>query len=525
MKFELQPNGNISYVYLFVTIALLVLLVAIVNYTNLAAARHTQRFKEVGVRKIFGASRKQLIVQFMIESFAVLFMALALAILVIEICRPLVVTIIGQEYLSISLLQTSVLLSTLGITILIGVLTGFIPALALSAFKPIKLFKVNISSSARGITLRKALVVFQFTISIVLTICTAITYQQVSYLQDAKLGYNLDHTIVLNIGYKEIHSQYEVLKSQLLRHTSVLGATAVSQLPTDIQTGENIDISKSETFGVNCVSVDPDFFKVMNIKVKQGEQLISSIRGNGTLNHFVSNESALASIGGKEDDVLSKSISIRQGNQHPGRVMGVVSDFHFQSLHHNIGPLVLEFNPGDYEYLLVKVKPENLSETIDIISSEWKKFAGNLPFEYMFLDQEYNNLYKSERRSADLFIVFSIIALLISLMGLFGLSSFTAERRTKEIALRKVLGANTNNILLLVSRNFLFLLTVSFAIAVPIGYYFMNTWLTNFAFKTSIGPSLFILAGVANFILALLTLSYHSIKVSHTNSVDALKYE
>jgi len=369
------------------------------------------------------------------------------------------------------------------------------------------------------------LIVAQFTVSIALTICTAITYKQVKYMQDAKLGYNLEQTLVLNIDFSHMRGKHTLLKSELLTNSSIIGATAASQLPTDIQTGENIDITSAQSLSVSCVSVDPDFFEVMGIDVKQGEELISSIEVSDTINHFVVNESAMKYIGWTELEALNKQMSIRHGNQQPGSVMGVVGDFHFQALHHAITPLVLEFDPSAFQYLLVKVESENLSETIDFISSKWDEVAEGIPFDYFFLDQQYDNLYKSEKRSGTLFIIFSLVAIFISLLGLFGLSSFAVERRTREIGLRKILGAHVSDILLVISKDFLFLLLISFALALPLGYYFMQTWLANFAFRTTIGPGLFLLAGSINIVLGLLTLSYHSLRISDTNPVETLRCE
>jgi putative ABC transport system permease protein len=218
-------------------------------------------------------------------------------------------------------------------------------------------------------------------------------------------------------------------------------------------------------------------------------------------------------------------MSIRHGSQHRGAVKGVVSDFHFQSLHHAVGPLVLEFDPESYQYMLVRVKHENLSETIDFIAKQWERVAAGLPFDYMFLDQEYDHLYNSEKQTSSLFIAFSVMAVLISLLGLFGLSSFTVARRTKEIGLRKILGADNGNILTLISRDFLHLLIISFVLALPLGYYFMTAWLSNFAFKATISPMLFLLAGIINFLLGLFTLSYHSLRIAETNPADTLRYE
>lgn len=525
MKFEFEPNGNIMYVYWFSTIAVLVLLVALINYTNLATARHTRRFREVGVRKVLGASRSQLVTQFMMESLMITWLAFMLAVLIVESARPVLLSLSGQEYFAASFLRPGILLAGVLISSGVGLATGVFPALGLSSFKPVKLFKADLGASSGGITIRKVLVVSQFAISIALTICTAISYRQVNYLQNARLGYDPEHTLVLNIGFREIQGKYALLKSELAGNSSIIGSTASSQLPTDIQTGENIDVSRSQTLGVNCVSVDPDFFKVMGIPVRQGDALISSIQASDSLNRFVLNASAVNAIGWSEENAVNKLISIRHGNQKPGPVMGVVNDFHFQSLHHAIGPLVFEFNPDDYQYLLVKVKGENFSETIRFIQSKWETVAGGIPFDYLFLDQEYDNLYKGEKRSGTLFVVFSIVAVIVSLLGLFGLSSFAVERRTKEIGLRKIMGAGTPGILLMISRDFLFLLVISFAIAIPAGYWFMTAWLSNFASRVDIGPGLFLAAGLINILFGLIILSYHGLRISATDPVETLRCE
>jgi putative ABC transport system permease protein len=525
MGFEMEPNGNVTYVYLFLSIAILVLLVAIINYTNLASARYTQRLKEVGVRKVLGASRSQLIIQFVTESLMITSLAFVIALAIMQLVVP-VLRLISQEALfAMDFSQRNILLSFAGITLIIGLLTGLSPALALSAIRPVRLFKANASAPSGGISLRKVLMVSQFTVSIALTICTAITYQQMKFMRDAKLGYQLDHTLVLNIGYSGISEKYASLKSQLLSNRSILGATATSQLPTDIHTEENIDISPSHELGVHCVSVDQDFFKVMNIPVKQGEDLMANMVATDSINQFVLNESAAKAIGWKADDAVNKQMSIRHGNQKRGAIKGVVADFHFQSLHHLVEPLVIEFHPESFQYLLVKVNHEHLSETINFIADQWNRLAGGIPFDYSFLDQDYNKLYQSEQQTSSLFILFAVLAMLISLLGLFGLSAFAVERRTKEIGVRKILGALNSTILMLISKDFLILLLISFLLAVPLGYYFMNTWLAHFAVKVSIGPGLFLVAGLLNFILALLTLSYQSLKIAKTNPVETLRDE
>lgn len=524
-KFELEANGNSTYVYLFVSIAILVLLVAMVNYTNLATARHTQRFKEVGVRKVLGASRKQLVTQLMTESMMITSLAFIIAALLAEGGRPLLLSVTGQTFFEHSFLQPHWLVMAAAVVFIVGLFTGILPALALSSFEPVRLFRPGGASVSRGISVRKVLIVSQFAISMTLTICTAITYKQVTFLRNSRLGYQQDHTLVLDVNLPGVREKISVLKSEILRYPDVLGATATSQLPTDIQTGENIDVTASQTHGVYCVSVDADFFKVMGIPMRQGETLVQGLQPNDSMNRFVLNQQALNVVGWTEEDALGKLISIRHGNQKPGPVMGVVEDFHFQSLHHTIGPLVFEFNPDSYQYLLVKVKPERLTETLRFLSDTWNTLAEGMPFEYQFLDQQYNNLYRSEQQSGSLFIVFAALAIFISLLGLFGLSSFAMERRTREIGMRKILGADALRVILLVSKDFLVLVLVGFVIAVPLGYMFEDRWLSGFAFRTEIGAGLFLMCGLINGLLAIVTLLYHSVKISRMNPVETLRYE
>ena len=523
-KFELEPNGNATYVYLFITIAVLVLIVASMNYVNLATAQHTQRYREVGVRKVMGAARGQLVAQFMLESLAISFFAFVGAFAIVESVRPILLSLSGQQAFSASFFDSGVMLIGLLFALSIGVVTGILPAVALSSFQPARLFRPS-SGSPRGITVRKALIVWQFTVSIVLTLCTAITYRQVSYLQNAQLGYATDHVLVLDISLPGARENLSTMKVELQQIPGVIGTTAVSQLPTDIQTGENIDVSSSQSHGVYCISVDQNFFTVLGIPLRQGTDRVTTLLPSDSVNHFVLNRSALSAIGWNEDDAIGRRITIRHGNQQPGPVLGIAEDFHFQSLHHPMGPLAIEFNPESYQYLLVKVKPAALAGTVEAMEAVWKRLAEDLPFDYQFLDEQYNKLYQTEQRSSLLFVLFAAIAVFISLMGLFGVASFAMERRTKEMGLRKILGANTWGISVLVSKDFLLLIAVAFAVALPIGYFFQKNWLSQFAFRAEIGINLFIICGLLNVALALLTLLYHILKISHTDPVRTLRYE
>lgn len=523
-KFELEANGNGTTVYLFITIALLVLIVAIVNYTNLATARHTQRYREVGVRKSMGAARGQLVLQFMIESLLIAGMAFVLAAVLSESVRPLLLSLSEKAVFSASFCQPGILLSGFGLAMLIGLITGILPALALSSFNPARLFR-PLAGSPRGITVRKALIVSQFTVSILLTFCTAITYRQVVYLREAPLGYTTDHVLVLDISLPGARENVPTLKTEMLNIPGIMGVTATSQLPTDIQTGENIDVSSSQTQGVYSVSVDPDFFKVMGIALIGGADRVQAVQPNDTANYFVLNRSAVEATGWTEEEALGRNIRIRHGNMAPGPVVGISEDFHFQSLHHAMGPLAIEFHPESYQYLLVRIKPERVTETVNAVSVIWKKLSRGIPFDYQFLDEQYNKLYRSEQQSGSLFVIFALIAVFISLLGLFGLASFAMERRTREIGMRKILGADAWSIAVLVSKDFLWLIAAAFLIAVPLGYAYETNWLAQFAFRTEIGPGLFLACGLLNVILAALTLMYHTVRISGTDPVTALRYE
>lgn len=525
LKFELLPGGNITTVYLFITIAALVLVVAIVNYINLATARYTQRFKEVGVRKVMGANRSQLVLQFISESVVVSMVSLVIAMVLIESMRPALISIADERYFPLRPYMLEVIAPFLLVTLLIGIGSGLFPALLLSGIKPVKLFKPSTDSALRGVVLRKALVAFQFAVSIVLTICTATTFQQIRFLQTQPTGYDRDQILVLNIGYSEVKEKYEALKAKLEASTAVTGVSFTSQLPTNVQTAENIDLPGGQSMGVNYISADPSFFSTLDIKVQSGNERLSAVVPNDSVHFFVMNESALKATGWTPDQALSNKISIRHGNQQPGSVVAIVKDFHFQSMHDPIGPLVVEFSPNQYEFMLVKIKPGQVQQAVNDLEGTWKQVAGTIPFDYSFLDDNYNALYKQEQLTGSLFIVFSIIALTIALLGLFGLASFAVTKRTKEIGIRKILGAEFKSILELLSKDFAYLFVFALIVAIPIGYYFQHEWLAGFAYRTEISVLLFVFAGIVNILLAFVTIAYHCFRASKINPVETLRNE
>ncbi len=524
LKWELQPGGNITYIYLFIAIAILAIVVACINYINLATARYTQRVKEVGIRKVMGALRKQLIFQFMAESLILALVALMFSAILVELGRPWLEQITGQTLPVAEFYSWQAGLLFLGTALLVGLVSGFFPALVLSSYKPIQLFKPGLDSPG-GTSIRKGLVVFQFVVSIILTVCTVVIYRQLAFVHRANLGYDKEQVLVLPIHHDEVLPRYKEFKASLLVNSNILRVSATSQLPSNITEGENIDISPSESRGVYCVSVDEDFFETLNISIKEGKERMNEIQPIKDINQFVLNESALAEIGWTKQDALGKMISIRHGNMQPGQVVGVISDYHFQSLHEPIGPLVIEFDPTQYEYLLVKIKPGKATESLAFISSQWKSFAGKVPFDYSFLDQRYDQLYQGEKRIGSLFLVLASIASFIALLGLFGLGSFAVEKRTKEIGIRKVLGAGLYNIIGLLMKEFSWLLLIALAIAIPVSYYYTSQWLQTFAYRSTLTLSVFGISGMINVGFAAILMLYHAVRASSNNPVESLRKE
>lgn len=525
LKLELAPNGDSKMVYLFITIAALVLVVAVVNYVNLATARYTQRFKEVGVRKVMGANRSQLMMQFISESIVVSITALLVAGIFIELLRPVLVSISDERYFQLSLYHLQNIAPFFLGTIFIGIISGLLPALFLSAIKPVKLFKPSFESALKGSSLRKGLVVFQFAVSIILTICTATTFLQIRFLHNQAIGYDREQVVSLNIGYKGVKEKYALLKSDVESSSRVAGVTFTSQLPTNVQTYENIDLPAADPTGAYYISVDPGFFSTLGIKLQSGYERIEAVVPNDSVHSFVLNESALQSFGWTAEQALAYKISIRHGNQEPGPVVAVIKDFHFQSLHSNIQPLVIEFTPNSFEFMLVKIKPGDVQQAIHDIEASWKRIAGTIPFDYSFLNENYNALYKQEELTGSLFIAFSIIALCIALLGLFGLASFAVTKRTKEIGIRKILGAEFKTLLVLLSKDFGYLLAIALVLAMPIGLYFQHKWLAAFAYRADISLWLFVLAGLVNIVLAFITIAYHCVRASSINPVETLRSE
>ncbi len=525
LDYELEPNSDIKYIYIFSVIALFILLIACINFMNLSTARSMLRSKEVGIRKVLGSNKSQLIKQFLTESVLMTFIAVVIAIALVEIFLPSFNSLAGKE-LHTSYFSNYLALPALFVAVIaVGLIAGSYPAFFLSSFKPVTVLKGKLNG-AGGTWLRSGLVVFQFAISIVLFIGTFIVYGQLKYVQEKNLGFDRDHVLVITRAWA-LEKQSQTFKEELKKNSHIISASNSDNLP-----GRNFGqtvfrpegTQSSQQYILSVMSTDYDFAETMKLQLTGGRYFSRDFAADTQV--VVLNESAVKHMGIK--DPVGKRVIL------PGRtpdqnvfykIIGVLKDFHFESLHQKIRPLAVVLDKGETAFLPVRISAGDVSGSVGFIESEWKKFVPGKPFEYFFLDDDFNNLYESEQKTGEIFTVFSVLAIFIACLGLFGLAAFTAERRTKEIGIRKVLGASIPGIVVLLSREFTKWVLLANIIAWPLAYYFMNSWLQNFAYRIDMGWGIFLLSAVIALIIALFTVSFQAVKVAVANPVRALRSE
>ncbi len=531
---ELEANGDIKYIYLFAAIGLLIIIMSCINYINLTTALASDKLKEIGIRKAIGASKWQLISQFTGESIIISIFSFVLAMILLETVSPLLLSLIGVSLSPATFNDPLVLVSALIFSLFIGALTGLFPAAVLVKHGVINSLKPGLSSEGSKTKSRGMLVIFQFSVSVVLLICSLVIYQQMRYVQNKKLGYNKNLTLVLNMGHYRFIDKIDVLKNSIARNSNVTGITACSQLPTNIKTIEGINTQDGKRYESYYIAVDKNFFKTLGIEIKKRYERIGELAQENTSdiknfkNKFVVNQALLGKIGLDIGDIEGKTIIIRHGNMKPGPIIGVVKDFNFESLHNPIRPLVFEFTPAvtwGNTYLLVKIKSVNIPGTLSYIKRQWEKIAEGVPFDYYFLDEEYNALYKSEAQTGNLFFIFTAVSISIIVLGLLGLITFITARRTKEIGVRKVLGASTVNIVLLLSKKFIAWAVMANVLAWPAAYFFMDKWLEDFAYRINLTWWIFLSSGFIVLLIALVTISFRAVKAATANPVESLRYE
>ncbi len=519
--YSLGGGGNITYIYIFSTIAIFILLIACINFMNLSTARGSTRAKEVGMRKVVGARRNHVIKQFFGESLLFSFIALSFSVALVYIFLP-GFNNIAQKDIKLDLGgNLYILLGLLGITLLTGFISGSYPALYLSAFHPVKVIKGSYSSNSTKPLLRKSLVVIQFTIAIVLIVGTFITAKQLNYIRNKELGFNRQHVISLPMN-RGLRESYESFKNELLKHSSISHVTSATSHPTQVG---NINPVYWEGRGpeqyevMRFVACDYDYLKTFEMKIVAGRDFSHDFPTDQQ--NYIINEEAVKFTG--LEDPVGKIFSIWE---YEGQILGVVKNFHSRSLHNTIEPLVITLNQTwGPNFVFVRIGPENIPQTLDDIEKIWNKFAPHYPFNYQFLDEVFEQQYRTDQRTGTIFKYFTILAIFISCLGIFGLAAFTAEQRTKEIGIRKVLGASAPGIVSLISKEFVILLTLANALAWPIAFFLMDRMLKSYAYKTNITAWAFIAAGAMAYMIALSTVSYQALKAARTDPVRALRYE
>lgn len=528
---QLAPVSDIKNVYLFSALALFIILLACINFMNLSTARSQNRSKEVGVRKVIGATRPQLIRQFLNESLLLSLFALFLAIGMVYLALPLFNQLSGK-YIQINLLHNVELwLGLLGLTLFAGVVAGIYPAFYLSGFRPVQVLKGRLVGSASGSSLRKGLVVLQFAISIAMLVGTAVVYNQMLYVQNKRLGFNQDQMLVINIPGNQDIKKLRTLKEEVRQLPNVKQATLTGSVPADEgwwRTPMN-PIGKGN-FRDNSIigyvlPADFDFAKTFNLELKAGRFLDKSF-ATDTARAIMLNEAAVAAFGWqKPGDALGQRISYGGNDSIGSVVVGVLKDFNFQSLHQKVEPLLLNAHTSRASFLVVKVQGPDMPGTLAKLEQKWNAFDARHPFDFTFLDDKLQHQYQAEMKLGRIFAVFAGLAIFIACLGLFGLASFTTEQRTKEIGIRKVLGASVSNIMVMLSKDFVKLVVVANLLAWPVAWYGMRQWLQDFEYRTDISWWTFGMAALAALFIALATISVHALKAAISNPVTALRSE
>ena len=518
-------QGRIQYVYMFSLLGILILIVACINFINLATARSEYRSREIGLRKVIGASKAHIIRQFLVEAIFIAFISLLLTPLLIQIFLPGFNQITEETFALSDFLSAAMIFVILGVTLFTGILSGSYPALFLSSFEPVIVLKKRSASGQRGTFLRKGLVLVQLSISLILLILSAVIFSQIDYLKSKDLGLSKVHvvTIPLGIANEENSQIYKRFKNEIKQTSEIENVTAAFTHPTYFGTqakdvvfeGRKLD----EEMPINVTSVDFDFIETLKIEVLEGRSFAEEY--GAEKNNLIINEKLETILG--DGSALNKTLEI--GNDYKGRVIGVVKDFHLESVSNSqIGPLILFLNPG-INYIFVRIRPDDIASTLERLEQTWMKIAPHLPFTYSFLDEEFDQLYSDVENLGVILKYFTIIAGFIACLGLFALSSFAAERRTKEIGIRKVLGSSVGDILYLLNKDFLKLILMANVISWPISWILMNSWLENFPYRVGLSWSTFVLMGLLTLFVTLVTVSIQTLRASFANPSNSLRYE
>ena len=522
---EIEENGSSTRVYIFSAIALFILLIACINYMNLSTARSALRAKEIGIRKVVGAQRKEIIAQFLSESVIVTYVSLLLAFGITALVLPAVNNMSGLQLTIGSLFSWYFLIPVLLLPCLVGLISGVYPALFMSSFIPVKVLKGLFKVQTSLFSFRKVLVVLQFSISIILIVATTVVFKQLKFIQDKDLGFDKDHVLTL-VGAGAMGPQFDSFRNELLQNQNIKAIGRSSRIPSDrLLDDQGASVLQGGSFqplkvDLKQIAVDDGFIPTFGIKMAAGRNFSRDIKTDS--NKFIINETTVKTLGwGTPEKAINKEIKYGMVR---GNVIGVMKDFHFESLHQPIVPMILIWQP--YGRTSVKISGHNVPATIDFIHDKWKHYLPQTPFDFSFLDQKFDQLYRSEQQQGTLFTIFACIAIFIACLGLFGLSAFTISQRVKEIGVRKVLGASVPQIVRELSREFMLLVLIAAVPGLVVAGFLMNKWLqNNFATRTDLSWWIFVSAVIVAGIIAFGTVSYQSIKAALANPVKSLRSE
>ncbi|MEO8399788.1 MAG: FtsX-like permease family protein, partial [Ignavibacteriaceae bacterium] len=534
LQFEAEDNSYFSAIYILAFIGLFLIMIASINYMNLSAARSLTRTKEVGIRKVLGADKSQIIKQFLTESILLTFLSLFVSLIIIELILPSFNNFTGKQIKLNFIKDPFLILFVILGTAFIGLISGSYPAFFLSKFHSIQILKDRFYNKPGKQYLRKILIVIQFSISIIMIFGTLIILKQLNFMETNQLGFNKENILAVSIQDTISSLKIASLKNEFIQNNFVKNVSYASGIP-----GGTLGRTTFYTEGTNgfdnqllpYIYADYDFINLMQIKIIEGRNFSKNISSDKN-EAFIINETAAKNFGWK--DPIGKEINMKKTDDNTylihGKVIGVVKDFHYSSFHNSIEPLIIRFSDEPLStletgFILAKISSSNVKNILDHFKEIWEKNYSSYPFEYFFLEENFNNQYKSEEKLSVLFSYFALIAICIACLGLFGLVSFTSEQRKKEIGIRKVLGATVSGIVSMLSKEFIKLVLIANFIAWPLAYYAMNKWLEDFAYRININIWSFLLAGLAAFIIALLTVAYQAMKAAWANPVKSIRYE
>ena len=523
LKSEIEPTGNILYVYIFTAIALFVLIIACINFMNLTTACAVKRVKEVGIRKVVGARKNQLVHQFLGESLLLSIYSALAAVLIVVSVLPLFNRLTSKYITLISLINPSFVLGIAAITLTVGFIAGIYPAFFLSAFQPMHSLKSRTGYSFSGTALRKGLVIFQFALSIGIIISTMVVHKQMRYIQSQNLGYDKEQILVIPLN-KDLRQNYEGFRNELLKYPGIENISTSSYVPTRGSAHLNFRFEgNEENLSQVIYCIDKEFVSTYGLELLAGKNIQHQISKDGTPEFLVSELTIQEAGYSSPREAIGKSVNLEQ---YKGHIVGVVKDINIYSLHqvpYAISYVVTSIK--NHNYLSIRILPLSISENIGFIRKTWQEMVSNYPLDYFFLDASFEQMHISDKKMGEIFSIFSILAIFVACLGLFGLATYTAEQKTKEIGVRKILGASVSSIYLLLSQEFLKWVALANIIAWPVAYYAMHRWLQNFAFRITIGWEIFLISGGVALAISVMTVSFQSIKATTANPVDSLRYE